>query len=218
MQATRIIAIRHGETAWNVGMRLQGHTDIGLNARGEWQAQRVAQALAEETIDAIYSSDLSRAHATAQAIAQRNTSLANKTVATHQGLRERGFGSFEGSSFVEIESRWPDASARWRRRDLDFAPGGGETLGVFYARCVGAASRIAAAHPGEAIALVAHGGVLDCLYRAASHIALDAPRSWEVGNATINRLLYTPQGFTLIGWGDSFHLEGETASSATVET
>ena len=68
------------------------------------------------------------------------------------------------------------------------------------------------------IALVAHGGVLDCLYRAASHIALDAPRSWEVGNATINRLLYTPQGFTLIGWGDSFHLEGETASSATVET
>ena len=215
MQAvTRVLAIRHGETDWNRAMRIQGQLDIGLNTTGRWQARRLALALADEGLAAVYSSDLARAFDTARGVAEAN----GVKVVADPGLRERGFGSFEGSSFVEIESRWPDASARWRRRDLDFAPGGGETLGVFYARCVGAASRIAAAHPGEAIALVAHGGVLDCLYRAASHIALDAPRSWEVGNATINRLLYTPQGFTLIGWGDSFHLEGETASSATVET
>ena len=48
---------------------------------------------------------------------------------------------------------------------------------------------------------------MDCLYRAASRVALDAPRSWQLGNASINRLLYTPQGFTLIGWSDDHHLD-----------
>jgi probable phosphoglycerate mutase len=48
---------------------------------------------------------------------------------------------------------------------------------------------------------------MDCLYRAASRIALDAPRSWQLGNASINRLLHTPQGFTLVGWSDTFHLD-----------
>jgi probable phosphoglycerate mutase len=61
--------------------------------------------------------------------------------------------------------------------------------------------------------------VLDCLYRAASRIALDAPRSWQLGNASINRLLYTPQGFTLVGWSDAHHLEDapldEAADGAT---
>ena len=215
MQAvTRVLAIRHGETDWNRATRIQGQLDIGLNQTGRWQARRLALALADEGLAAVYSSDLARAFDTARGVAEAN----GVKVVADPALRERGFGSFEGSTFVEIEARWPEASARWRRRELAFAPGGGEALGDFYARCLGAASRIAAAHPGETIALVTHGGVLDCLYRAASHIALDAPRSWDVRNASINRLLYTPQGFTLIGWGDSFHLEGKPASSATVET
>ena len=101
MGATRIIAIRHGETAWNVEARLQGHLDIDLNARGRWQAQRLAQALADEDIAAIYSSDLSRARATAQAIANANAASAaspasnpldnapTREVRLHTGLRER---------------------------------------------------------------------------------------------------------------------------------
>ncbi|HWI11149.1 MAG TPA: histidine phosphatase family protein, partial [Burkholderiaceae bacterium] len=56
-----------------------------------------------------------------------------------------------------------------------------------------------------------HGGVMDCLYRAAARVALDAPRSWQLGNAAINRLLYTPQGFTLIGWSDDYHLDDDDA-------
>ena len=70
MQVTRILAIRHGETAWNVGGRLQGHLDIPLNDTGRLQAERLARSLAErEPVDAIYTSDLSRALATAQALA-----------------------------------------------------------------------------------------------------------------------------------------------------
>jgi probable phosphoglycerate mutase len=204
--ATRVIAIRHGETAWNVDTRIQGQLDIPLNDNGRWQARRLAQALADEPLQAIYASDLGRAFETAQALAE----AVGLEVVTDTGLRERGFGIFEGRTWKEIEQQWPDLSARWRKRDPDFGPEGGETLASFYDRCIGAASRIAAAHAGQSIALVAHGGVLDCLYRAGSRIALQAPRTWELGNAGINRLLYTPEGFTLVGWGDTFHLEDDT--------
>ena len=70
MLATRIIAIRHGETAWNVDTRLQGHLDIALNNKGLWQAGQVARSLADEDVKAIYASDLLRAWQTAHAIAQ----------------------------------------------------------------------------------------------------------------------------------------------------
>lgn len=202
-QATRIIAIRHGETAWNAEMRMQGQLDVALNAVGRWQAERVAAALADESFDAIYASDLLRATQTADALAR----VHGLAVATDQELRERCFGVFQGCTFDEVAARWPDESRRWRRREPDFAPEGAESLRQFSARCVGAAIRLAAAHPGQTIALVAHGGVMDCLYRAATRVALQAPRSWLLGNASINRLLHTPQGFSLVGWSDTGHLD-----------
>ena len=200
-QATRILAIRHGETAWNVGSRIQGQLDIPLNDVGRWQVARLGAALAGEHIDAIYSSDLLRAYETAQAVAR------GRPIVTDVGLRERGFGVFEGQSYAEIQARWPEQSERWRKRDPSFGAEGGETLAGFYDRSVAAASRLAARHPGQTIVLVAHGGVMDCLYRAATRVALDAPRSWQLGNAAINRLLYTPQGFGLVGWSDVSHLD-----------
>lgn len=201
--ATRILLIRHGQTEWNVQGRLQGHTDIPLNAEGRAQADRLRRALAGETLDAVYSSDLQRAHETARAVADAT----GAALTVHRGLRERAFGRFEGVSFAELERQWPDDAARWRRRDPGFAPpDGGEALTDFHARCVEAASALAAGHAGGAIALVAHGGVLDSLYRAATRVALDAPRSWVVANASLNRLLYSDSGFSLVGWNDDAHL------------
>ncbi len=200
---TRVLAIRHGETAWNVVTRIQGQLDIGLNDMGRWQAQRLADALHGEGLAAVYSSDLSRAFDTASAAAERS----GLKVVIDSSLRERDFGGFQGLTFKEIEACFPEQSERWRKRDPEFAPPGGESLSIFYDRCVGAAQRIAAAHPGQAIALVAHGGVLDCLHRAATRQTLQAPRTWLVTNASINRLLYSEQGFTLVGWSDSSHLE-----------
>lgn len=198
-----MLAIRHGETAWNVETRIQGQLDIGLNDNGRWQAQRLAEVLGREELSAVYSSDLSRAFDTA-AIAAEQLGL---PVEIDEGLRERNFGSFQGLTFKEIETRWPEQSERWRKRDPAFAPPGGESLVDFYERCVGAAQRIATARPSQAIALVAHGGVLDCLYRAATRQTLQAPRTWLVTNASINRLLHSEQGFSLVGWADSSHLE-----------
>jgi 2,3-bisphosphoglycerate-dependent phosphoglycerate mutase len=209
-QATRLILIRHGETAWNRATRIQGHTDIPLSALGLAQAERLALALADEPLAAIYSSDLSRARQTAEALARTQ----NLPVRLDASLRERAFGRFEGLSWDEIAQGYPEESARWRRREPDFPVGGGESLTVFSARCLAAARGAAAAHPGESIALVAHGGVLDCLYRAATRVALEAPRSWQLGNATINRLLATAEGFTLVGWNDDRHLDGLTADDA----
>lgn len=199
---THVWAIRHGQTDWNVATRIQGQTDIPLNERGRQQAARLAQAVAQEPLHAVYTSDLLRARDTAAPLAQACGAPLLNDIA----LRERHFGAFEGATFEEIEQRWPEEALRWRRRDPDFGPAGGEALQAFYDRSVAAALRLAAAHPGQTIALVAHGGVLDCLYRAATRLDLQAPRTWQVGNATVNRLLWTPEGFTLVGWNDSTHL------------
>ena len=203
LEPTRIIAVRHGQTAWNQDKRIQGHLDIALNGMGQWQASQLAHALADEDIDFIYSSDLARAATTAAAVGS-NTAL---KIQLEPELRERSFGIFEGKTFSEIEALWPSQARRWRQREPDFAPEGGESLVVLQARIASVINRLAARHPGAVVLLVTHGGVLDALYRMATGLAIQAPRSWALGNAAINRLLWNPQGLTLVGWADTRHLE-----------
>ncbi len=213
MQATRIIAVRHGETSWNLDTRIQGQLDIPLNEKGRWQAQRLARALAaSEPMVALYSSDLFRAWDTARSIADA-TGL---TVVTETGLRERAFGKFEGKTFTELEAAWPEETLRWRQRDPGWAPPGGESLIEVRDRVLQTVQTLAAKHLGEQIVLVSHGGVLDTLYRAAGGLDIRAPRTWLLGNASINRLLWTPDSLTLVGWSDTAHLEDEWTDEATV--
>jgi probable phosphoglycerate mutase len=203
METTRLIAIRHGETAWNVDTRIQGQRDIGLNERGQWQARQAARALAEEPIAAIYSSDLSRAFDTARAIG----AAVGLDPTPFIGLRERAFGIFEGRTWAEIETHWPEDTRRWREREPGWAPAQGETLEQVRDRVAAATEELAQRHRGDQIVLVAHGGVMDALYRLATQQAVQAPRTWHLGNAAINRLLWSPQGLSLVGWGDTRHLE-----------
>ena len=209
--STRVLAIRHGETAWNRDKRIQGQLDIPLNARGEAQAQRRAAALASEHIDAVYSSDLGRARQTAAAVACG----AGLDLTLDAGLRERHFGVFEGQTWQEIAAQWPEQSERWRRRDPGFGAAGGETLQDFYARSVAAVARLLEPHAGHTVLLLTHGGVLDCLYRAATRLPLQAARTWTLGNAAVNRLLYSDAGFMLVGWNDDAHLEGLAPDECT---
>lgn len=218
-QPTRIIAVRHGETAWNVDTRIQGHLDIPLNDTGRWQAEQLARALAEphrdaehNRIAAIYSSDLQRAYQTAQAIA----ATTGAPLQTHTGLRERGFGAFEGLTYAEIEQRWPEDSTHWRKRTPDWAPppatgradaSAGESLLHVRERVARTLAELATPHAGKLIVLVAHGGVMDQLYRLATRQDLQAPRTWELGNTAVNRLLWTAGGMSLVGWADTSHLE-----------
>jgi len=207
MDTTRIVAVRHGETDWNASARIQGQRDIPLNAKGRWQAVREAHSLlsAGEPLAAVYSSDLLRAHATAQAIAAAH----GMEVVEDVRLRERSFGEYEGQTFDELEQRWPQETARWRARDAAWAPPGGETLQMLGERVRAGTNALARRHPGEQIVLVAHGGVLDMLYRIATRQGVEAQRSWALGNASINRLLWTPEGMSVVGWSDTRHLEKE---------
>ena len=204
MEATRIIAVRHGETAWNVDARIQGQLDIQLNDTGRWQARRVGRALASEQLAAIYSSDLGRAHETARAIAE----AARIPVVAHPGLRERRFGLFEGKTFDEIHTTWPEQASCWKKRIPEWQPPeGGESLLQLRERVTRTVGDLASRHCGQQIAVVAHGGVLDALYRVATGQEVNSPRTWQLPNGAINRLLWTPEGFTLVGWSDTQHLE-----------
>lgn len=204
MDPTRIIAVRHGETAWNVDARIQGQLDIGLNDKGHWQARQVGDALAGEPVAAVYSSDLLRAWHTAEPIGR----AAGAPVKPVQGLRERHFGLFQGKTFKEIEATWPDHATNWRRRIPDWTPPeGGESLVALRERVSRTVHDIAAKHPGELIVMVAHGGVLDALYRVATGQEVNSPRTWELPNGAINRLLWTPVSLTVIGWSDTQHLD-----------
>lgn len=199
---TRIIAIRHGETAWNVDTRIQGQLDITLNDKGHWQAAMAADALASEAIDVIVSSDLARAYETALAIANPH----GLTVHTDNGLREREFGFFQGKTYAEIESQYPEMALKWRKREPDFAPGGGESLLVFRERVAQCVSRLAQQHAGKNLVIVSHGGVMDMIYRQATGLDVQAPRTWQLGNASINRVLWNGEHLSLVGWSDTRHL------------
>ena len=203
---TRIILIRHGETAWNAERRLQGHLDIPLNDEGERQARLLAEALASEPLDLLVSSDLQRARQTAQAVA----SLRGMPLLTEPALRERCYGGFEGLLYSEIEQRFPVEFAAWQARDVDaILPTGknrGESFRQFYARATGAILALAKAHPGRTIAMVAHGGVLECAYRMACGLPLETPRDFKVYNASVNRFHMDDGKLVLDNWGEVAHL------------
>ena len=209
LQATRLIVLRHGETTWNQDTRIQGHTDIPLNDTGRWQAAQLAKALAGESLTAVYASDLSRAFETGQAVAQAQGLQA----LPEPGLRERCFSMLEGKTWTEIEDQHPAEATLWRTRVPDWAPDqGGESLVTLQARVLATLNTLASRHMGGHIAVVAHGGVLDAIYRAATGLELQAPRSWLLKNAAINRLLWSPDGLSLVVWGDVAHLEAAPAS------
>lgn len=203
-EPARLFVVRHGQTAWNAEMRMQGQLDTALDETGLRQAERVAAALRSEQVDHIIASDLQRTMFTAMPLAR----ALGRTITPEPGLRERCFGEFQGHTYADIDRLWPEGALRWRQRDPLYAPLGGESLVEFSARCIATAERLCAAHAGTTMVWFTHGGVLDCLYRAATRIGLDAPRSWPLANAAINRLLHSDQGLMLVSWGDSRHLDG----------
>lgn len=206
MPTTHIVLIRHGETAWNAERRLQGHIDIALNAEGMRQADALAAALAGERFDAIVASDLQRAHQTAHAVARVQGML----VHSDPGLRERCYGGFEGLLYAEIEARFPVEFAAWQAREIDSVMPPGvrvaESFRQFYQRSMQTILGWAARHPGQTLALVAHGGVLECAYRGAMGLALETPRDFPVKNASINRFTVTDGKLALQSWGEVAHL------------
>ena len=201
---TRLCIVRHGETAWNAEHRVQGQLDVPLNATGEAQALAVARVLAQESFDAIYSSDLSRARQTADPIAN----LLSLGILLDGNLRERHYGIFERLTYAEVKSRYPVDYARFEARDPDYAFRTGESLKDFSARSIAVISKMVDEHKGKSILVFTHGGVLDKLYRFITGLPLSAERDFGIPNAGLNRIEITASGWQIRAWAEVDHLEG----------
>jgi probable phosphoglycerate mutase len=203
MPSTELIFIRHGETDWNREHRFQGGTDIDLNAHGHEQARRAALRLAKLPVVAVYCSDLSRARQTAEPIAR----ALGLGVSVEPALRERSYGLFEGRTHDELVREAPQDYERWRAREPGFAlPGGGESLHHVKTRVYAQMEVLARRHAGQLVAAVTHGGVLDAIYRIASGLAAEAPRTFGIPNAALNRVLWDGERFSVLHWADVEHL------------
>ena len=203
-QLTKICFVRHGETDWNVEKRMQGHTDIPLNAHGVMQADRLAKALLKtgQHFDCIYSSDLERAFHTAKTIAIPQS----LDVLIHPDLRERHVGKLQGLLLADAPRVEPELWQRHLARELDFDLGGGESIVQFHKRMQRILNHFLVKHAGKQILAVSHGGTLDMIYRIVTQQALNAERVAVVPNTSLNWITHDGNTWVIERWGDTSHL------------
>ncbi len=203
---TELILIRHGETDWNRELRFQGQIDVPLNPVGHEQARRLGARLAGEAAHWLVCSDLTRTRQTALPISRENRQLVAPEPVLSSALREQKFGSLDGMSVAEIQSRHPDAWEQWTRFDADYAFEGGESARQFHCRVMAAVRSLALAHPKQILIVVTHGGVLDMIYRTARALPLSGPRQSEIPNAGLNRVRLDADTVEILSWADTRHL------------
>lgn len=208
MTITRFCLVRHGETDWNAARRLQGHTDIDLNAKGLAQAEQMAHALQRIHLqfDVLYTSDLQRAAHTARAIER----LFNTSAISTAALRERHLGALQGLTTDDAPIREPELWESHLSRNIEEKLRTGESIQQFADRIKVALEQIRSKHLGSTILLVSHGGALDMMYRIASNQALDAEKAVSVPNASLNWISHDGLSWKVDGWADTSHLEGLT--------
>ena len=200
--STRLCIVRHGETDWNVEKRIQGHTDIPLNANGRAQALAMAFNAGHHRFQAVYSSDLARAMETARYLAERE----GHEVWPMAKLRERNYGLFQGLTAAEAKQRHPAEHARYIARDPEYDFETGEDMYAFVARVMDGLRRIIRHHEGQTVLVASHSGVLDILYRKTTGRPLSTPRDFEIPNCALNWFHVDGHGWHLERWADRHHL------------
>jgi probable phosphoglycerate mutase len=183
--------IRHGQTDWNIGRRIQGETDVSLNGLGRLQAEAAGKAMREIPVDVIYSSDLSRALETAQAVSRLHDG-GPVPVRSLPEFEEVSFGEWEGRSLTEVGEKWPELYTRWKQNATAVTPPGGEAPAAVRARVARGFQKIGADRektPFSSAVITAHGAVLEYVFdwllrNEAEH------REIIVENASISRVFY----------------------------
>ncbi len=198
----RLLLVRHGEIESMNPPRYWGHTNVRLCAEGMRQAQKLCRRLANETITAIYSSDLRRALDTAAIIAVPH----QVPVVPCAELREIDFGRCEGMTFDEIKRSYPQAERVLAGLDLELDFPGGESFRALAERVDRFATRLSNHSPDDTILLVAHGGSLRTL--VCRMISLDLSCWWQlrIDPASVTVLETYPEGTVLSLLNDLSHL------------
>ena len=182
----KIYLVRHGETNWNRQLRYQGQGDIPLNEEGCRQAKCIADYLAREKIETVYSSPLSRARETAALVAEKHC----LELFVENGLMEIDFGEWEGRSYNELKKEEQDFAERWFYNPDTITIPGGESYSSFKVRVLDGYERIR--HTDKNIAVVTHAGVI----RVIVATVLDMPA------ANITRLKLSPASLTVLLYDD----------------
>ncbi len=198
----RLYLVRHSETTYNVEGRIQGQSDSPLTPVGVRQARAVAERLTQERFDAIYSSDLGRARATADVIAAGR----NQPIFESVSLRESYFGVVQGMTHAQIEATFPPDQNPWRR-DLSMRPPEAETPEQVIERCARFLKGVREDHAdGSTVLAVGHGGSLRGLVLAACGIPASFYRVFPASNASLS-ILEIGERPVIRLWNDTSHLE-----------
>jgi len=182
-----LLLIRHGATAWNHEGRYQGHCDPPLSAVGEAQVHRLDGALSSLRLDAVYSSDLGRAVATALPLAARH----GLVVQTDPRLRELHFGTWDGRLVDDVIAADPSRWQAWWCDPVALAPPGGETVLQLWERVTKALGDICSRYPDGMVVAVTHGGPLRLVLARLATGRLHPPVQASMPNAAW--ILVTPR-------------------------
>jgi probable phosphoglycerate mutase len=203
---TTLLAIRHGETVWNAEMRYQGHGDSLLTDTGRSQVKALGYRLKAVPFDELISSDLGRARETASIISD----YTGHSVKVDNRLRERNYGVLEGLTVQEIGSRYSQVLAQLDTDDPDYIIPEGESHRQHYQRNIAFIDELLSKKSGTRVAIVAHGGVLDSIFRYVAHLPLDQPRCFITTNASLTIInhgdFYGAFRWVIETWGDVAHL------------
>jgi probable phosphoglycerate mutase len=202
---TQIILVRHGQTEWNRVERFRGRADVPLNDTGLAQAEATGRRVASVwQPSAVYSSPLSRAVKTADAIAGHF----NLPVQVHPGLTDIDYGEWQGLAPEEARQHWPDEVDAWFHRPHEARIPGGETLEALRQRLMATLNELASRHAGQTIVLVGHTVINRIILLGT--LGLDNERFWHLCQDTcaINVIEAEAGDFTLASMNDTCHLRG----------
>ena len=190
--------IRHGETEWNRLRRWQGQSDVELNETGIAQAKALGARLGNYAFDAVWSSDLKRAAATAQ------LALPDVAPRTDVRLRELHFGELEGKRWDELTPEQQEMLNRWRTDPYGFAPTGGEQYHELESR---ARAWLHELPPEGRLAVFTHGGTVRALLSSVIGSPGGERWSFALSNGSISRLRLSGDFFIIKSINDTAHLD-----------
>lgn len=208
MAVDRVYLIRHGETDWNANGRWQGQLAVDLNATGREQARKLARVLQPEAIEAIYTSDLSRAEETAQIIG----AVLGVQPVRDSRLRELNIGAFQGLTVQEIQQRYPQEYAAFLAEPFTYLLPQGESRRLLQERVTAVLRESTTRSDVRRIAIVTHGGVVKMLLSAVCPAKETEFQAMDIPNTSITILKRANSEWLIADLANVAHLGGKDSS------